>query len=615
MSKMYYRSYAILVLAALVTLLGGTVVTANSPSQAAAPTIRELADKNHFHFGAAASPTHFGDPKYVETLKTEFNMLTPENEAKFCSIQPAQGQFDFRSFDRLMDFAQANQMVVRGHNLVWHQCVPSWLAKGEFSRDEAIKLLRDHIYTVVGRYKGRIPMWDVVNEAIDDSGSGLRDAPWRQFIGDDYVELAFKFAHEADPDALLFYNDYSTEGMNAKSNAVYAMVKDFVARGVPINGVGLQSHFTVGQIDLAGIAQNMKRLGELGLQVQITEMDDRYPPNTPDSILQQQAGDYRALLDTCLNSKYCTAFVTWGVNDLYSWLRDSNLGFYENHTVKPLLFDDEYQKKPAYFAVLDILARHAGDAPILTDEQLAAMNAPIEAAVAEVKLPSPRKSDSKQLAPDPVAGAAYYAPFPITITLDGKTNDWADIPRMTVDNGPMVPANNTTGMQFAVAADAKNIYFLAEVKDGTLISGKHDAATEWYKEDSVEFYINATGNLQISTYKPGVVQIAIPAANIGHSGTPLIAGTNSDTVVVQAVAVKTDDGYIVEASVPLVTDVWKIVPLTLGTVGFQVHLNGASTDSDRDTKLIWSVYDTKDESYLNPSLFGKLIFWKTNKPK
>jgi len=614
MSKMYFRSYVFFAFIALATLVGVTSVTANNQAQTAAPTLRELADKNHFYFGAAVGTYHFGDPKYVETLKTEFNMLTPENEAKLCSVQPQQGKFDFSGLDKLVDFAEQNHMQVRGHTLVWYQCVPGWLATGKFTRDEAIKLLHDHISTEVGRYKGRIAYWDVVNEAIADNGRGLRDTPWRRLIGDDYIEMAFKFAHEADPDALLFYNDFSAEDMNTKSNTVYAMVKDLVDRGVPINGVGFQSHFTVGEMNTDAIDQNMKRLSELGLQVQITEMDDRYPVNSTDAILQPQAGDYRRLLETCLANKNCTAFVTWGVNDLYTWLRDSGLGFYENKSVKPLLFDDDYQPKPAYYAVLDMLARHAGEAPILSDDEIAAMSAPIESTVAEVTLPSPRKSDPKQLAPDPVAGAAYYAPFPIAITLDGKTDDWANIPRMTVDKGPTIPANNTTSMQFAVAADAKNIYFLAEVKDSKLVYGKHDAA-EWYKEDSVEFYLNITGNMQLTAYQPGVVQIAIPTANIGKTGAPLVGGTNSGDVPVQAVVVKTDDGYTVEASVPLVTKVWTVVPLTLGKVGFQVHLNGASTDSDRDTKLIWSAYDTQDQSYMNPSVFGQLIFWKSNKPK
>ncbi len=613
MSKMYFRPYVLFVFIVLMMLIEGTAVTANSAAQTEKPTLRELANKNHFSFGAAAGTYHFGDPKYVETLKTQFNMLTPENEAKFCSVQPQQGKFDFSGFDKLVDFAEQNKMTVRGHTLVWHQCLPAWLSNGKFSRDEAIKLLHDHIATVMGRYKGRIAIWDVVNEAINDSGSGLRDTPWKRLIGDDYIEMAFRFAHEADPDALLFYNDFNAEDMNAKSNRVYAMVKDLVDHGVPINGVGFQSHFTVGKMNTDAIAQNMKRLGELGLQVQITEMDDRYPVNSTDAILQPQAGDYRRLLETCLANKNCTAFVTWGISDLYSWLRDSGLGFYENPNVKPLLFDDDYQPKPAYYAVLDILARHAGEKPILSDAEIEAMNAAPAAALVQVQLPPPHKTDLKQLAPDPVPGTAYYAPFPVAIQLDGKADDWANVPRVTVDKGSMLPPNNTTTMTFAVAADVKNIYFLADVKDSKLVYGKHDPLTEGYKEDSVEFYINATGNLTLTSYKPGVVQIGILAANITHPSVPIISGANSAGLPVQAVVVKTDDGYRVEASVPLVTDVWSITPIQLAKLGFQVHLNGASKDDDRDTKLIWSVYDTQDESYTNPSVFGQLIFWRVKR--
>jgi len=330
----------------------------NISNQETTNSLRELADRNDIYIGAAVYSDHLDDPIHAETLSREFNMLTPENEAKACVIQPELGQFDFRKFDKLVAFAEQNNMIIHGHNLVWHQCVPNWLANGNYSRDEAIQLLRDHIMTVVGRYKGRIAIWDVVNEAIADDGSGLRDTPWRRLIGDDYIELAFQFAHEADPDALLFYNDYGAEGMNAKSDAIYKVVKDFVERDIPLHGVGLQSHFTLGTIPAEAMSRNMERLGELGLQVQITELDVRYEGETNEKILQQQADDYRQVMETCLSSPYCTAFITWGVSDKFTWLRDGNLGFFNNPTVEPLLFDEDYQPKPAYYAVLDTLARH-----------------------------------------------------------------------------------------------------------------------------------------------------------------------------------------------------------------------------------------------------------------
>lgn len=571
--------------------------------------LRDLAAKKGFYIGAAVYTTHLNDPLHVETLSREFNMLTPENEAKACETQPQQGKFTFDGFDRLVDFAEEHDMVVHGHTLVWHQCSPVWLDTGTFTRDEAIELLENHIKTVVGRYKGRVPIWDVVNEAVDDNGQSLRDTPWHRLIGDDYIDLAFQFAHEADPDARLFYNDYGTEGLNAKSNTVYNLVADMIERGVPIHGVGLQAHFELGGFNAEQIAANIKRLGELGLEVQITELDVRYAGEATEETFLRQAGDYRRVLDVCLSSEYCTAFITWGVTDKFTWLRNSNLGFYSNPTVEPLLFDDEYQPKPAYMAVADLLARHAGEEPLLSDEEVEAMLSGTTVA-AEVEIPEPTKSDPAQLAPDSAAGAVYYAAFPVTITLDGETDDWANIPRVTVDTGPTLPANNDTTLVFAAAADDENLYFLAEVTDSTIVAGVRDAASEWYLEDSVELYINASGDLKAGSYVPGIAQIAILAANIDNDSpdTPIIGGSGSADSQVRVMAVKTETGYRIEASVPLVTDVWTIAPEHLGALGFQAHLNGSSGE-DRDTKLIWSVYDTQDQSWNNPGLFGQLIFW------
>src|SRR5262249_40428053 len=156
------------------------------------PTLRELAALNNFHVGAAVYTSHLTDPVHAETFSREFNMLTPENEAKFCQVQPTEGLFVFNKFDSLMAFAEQHKMAVRGHNLVWHQCVPGWLENGKYTHDEAVQLLHDHIFTVVGRYKGRIPIWDVVNEAVADDGSGLRESVWKTLIGDSYVEMAFR---------------------------------------------------------------------------------------------------------------------------------------------------------------------------------------------------------------------------------------------------------------------------------------------------------------------------------------------------------------------------------------------------------------------------------------
>lgn len=574
-------------------------------------TLRELAERNNLYVGAAVYTTHLDNETHAELLGREFNMLTPENEAKACELQAVQGEFNFTRFDRLMDYAEEHDMAVHGHTLVWHQCAPAWL-EGDFTREEGIEILRDHIMTVVGHYKGRIPIWDVVNEGIRDNGSGLRESAWRTLVGDDYIALAFQFAHEADPDALLFYNDYGIEGMGAKSDGVYEMISELLEQGVPIHGIGLQAHITLDatapgrQLSSESLAENMRRFGELGLQVQITEMDVRYNGNASQAILEHQAGDYRRMMEACLDSGYCTAFIVWGVSDNLSWLRYWNN---ETPTVEPLLFNEDYEPKLAYYALLDLLARRAGEEAILNDEELAKILGEIEV---EIEIPEATKSDPAQLAPDSVDGLVYYAPFPVAITLDGNSEDWENVPRVTLDKGTTIPEGNDTFLTFAASADDTNLYLLAEVQDSTLIYGVYEAAAEWYLEDSPEFYLNATGDLEMTSYSDGVAQIAILAANIISPSEPIIGGFNSSTIPVDAIVLETDDGYIVEASVPLQTDVWTIEPGHESILGFNVHLNGASNLDGRDVKFIWSIVDTQDQSWTNPNMFARLVFWDVN---
>jgi endo-1,4-beta-xylanase len=353
-----FRKLSMLVVFAILIAFGRGLSHRDASAQEQ-QTLRELADANDLYIGAAVYTSHLEDPLHAEILSREFNMLTPENEAKMCELQPQQGEYTFEKLDQLVEFAEAHDMVVRGHTLVWHTCMPAWLEFGDFTREEAIEILRDHITTVMTRYKGRIPMWDVVNEAVDDLGVDLRDTPWHRLIGDDYVDLAFQFAREADPDALLFYNDFNTDELNLKSNTVYAMIADMVERGVPIDGVGLQGHVTLGGVDEEKVAENIRRLGELGLEVHITEMDVVYTIDAADFVFKGQANDYRAMMDACLQNKgVCTTFVVWGVTDKFSWRRDPQ--WYNNPNVEPLLFDMNYAPKPAYFALLDTLASNAG---------------------------------------------------------------------------------------------------------------------------------------------------------------------------------------------------------------------------------------------------------------
>lgn len=593
-------------LAMLALLISGAQI-AFTQDEEARPTLREVAELVGLKVGAAAYTYHLDNARHAAVLASEFNVLTPEQEAKPCEVQRVRGRYDFFNFDRLVAFADEHNMSVRGHTLIWHECTPGWVSSGSFTREEAIELLRDHITTVVGRYAGKIPVWDVVNEGIADNAA-IRETPWQRLIGDDYMALAFQFAHEADPDALLFYNDYSIEGLGAKSNTVYAMARDFVERGIPIHGVGFQGHFILGGINPASLRANMQRFADLGLAVHFTEVDIRFDGAPTEDIQRQQARDYRTVLNLCLESAACDTFIVWGVSDRFTWLRGANLGFYYNPLVTPLLFDDQYQPKAAYFAVLNLLASEAGLPPIASDSAPEVAADDPASSTADFALPEPTRSDPDQLAPDSVAGRAYYAPFPVTITLDGETDDWAGIPRVTVDSGTQVPDDNDTTLTFAAAADDTFLYLLADVTDSTIVYG-HYSIGEWYREDSVEFYLNATDDLLAEFYVPGIVQMGLMAANLASPDEPLFGGVNSGDSGVTFVVVETPTGYVIEAAVPLVTAVWDITPAHLLTLGFQAHLNGSS-GTDRDTKLIWSVYDRLDQSWQNPALFGRLIFWE-----
>jgi endo-1,4-beta-xylanase len=318
------------------------------------PTLRSLAEEHGILIGAAVSAGQLIEQDYTETLSREFNILTTENALKFEPVHPSRNQYSFTDADAIVSFAEANGMKVRGHTLVWHSQLPGWINQGAFTREEWINILHDHITTVVGRYKGRIYAWDVVNEAVADDGS-LRDTVWLQGIGPEYIDLAFQWAHEADPQALLFYNDYGASGLGRKSDAIYNLVSDLLERGVPIDGVGFQMHTSLESPPVfSDIAANFKRLNDLGLEVQVTELDVRMrlPATTAD--LTQQANIYRDMLDVCLSADDCTAFVMWGFTDRYSWIPSANPGY-----GSALIFDESYNPKPAYYAFIDAFAEHS----------------------------------------------------------------------------------------------------------------------------------------------------------------------------------------------------------------------------------------------------------------
>jgi endo-1,4-beta-xylanase len=281
-------------------------------------------------------------------------MLEPEEAMKWWVIRPDRSTFDFTHADQVVGFAETHRMKVRGHTLVWGGSNPAWLTSEPFTAEQLNQLLQEHITKVVTRYQGKVFAWDVVNEAFDERGvlrpSLWHDQPGIGFAGKStaYIEQVFRWANAADPQALLFYNDNGGEAINAKSDAIYAMVKDFKQRGVPIDGVGMQMHLFDLQADFDSIDANIARFTALDVQVQITEMDVAVPldatGHASPADLARQAEIYGRIAAACLAHPGCTAIQTWGFTDKYSWIGSKT----KRAKGQALLFDRNYVPKPAY---------------------------------------------------------------------------------------------------------------------------------------------------------------------------------------------------------------------------------------------------------------------------
>jgi len=314
--------------------------------------------------GTAVRPQQLVEPAYAAILAREYNMLEPEDALKWEVVHPDPQKFEFSQADLLVDFALRHNMKVRGHTLVWHRQNPVWLMGGHYSPEELSRILENHIKTVVGHYRGQVFAWDVANEAYDEITLGkLRTTLWYNrpgigFAGGGtyYLEQCFRWAHQADPDALLFYNEAEADNINAKSGAIYAMAKDFRRRGVPIDGIGLQMHIDNLHPEVKSISDNIARFTALGLQVHITELDAALPVNRSGfaraNDLRVQAEIYGSIATACVKHPGCTAIQTWGFTDKYSWI-----GSHSHHTqgaASP--FDREYWAKPAYNALRNAIA-------------------------------------------------------------------------------------------------------------------------------------------------------------------------------------------------------------------------------------------------------------------
>ena len=304
--------------------------------------------------------------KYQQVLGAQFSSLTPENDMKWDAVHPAPDVYDFASADALVAFARANHQQVRGHTLLWHSQNPAWVtaASQTWTCDQARAVLEDHIRTVVGHFKGRIYEWDVANEIFQDTwdngGVRLRTEanPFLKACAADAIALledAFRWAHEADPEAVLFLNDYNAEGINEKTDAYYALAQRMLADGVPLGGFGAQGHLSLLYGFDESIQANFERFAALGLQVAVTEADVRIPLQpgetgpTPEQVAVQ-AERYDAMLEACLNVTACSSFTVWGFPDANSWVPDVFPG--EGWAT---IFEDDYTPKPAFTAMLESL--------------------------------------------------------------------------------------------------------------------------------------------------------------------------------------------------------------------------------------------------------------------
>ena len=340
-------------------------------AQPNSPVAKGLKDyyARYFSMGVAVSPQSLKDPKQEALILKQFNSLTPENAMKMGPIHPEEDRYYWKDADSIVAFAQAHGLKVRGHNLCWHEQTPKWLfydKEGKLvTKDVLLKRLKDHIDQVVGRYKGKIYAWDVVNEAIDDDSTRfLRNSSWYKICGEDFIFKAFEYAHAADPKAVLFYNDYNTERPE-KRERVYKLLKKLLDAKIPVNAVGLQAHWSIYEPQERELIATIEKFASLGIKVQITELDmSVYPWEkqarslrdgelstfTPE-MEQKQADQYAMVFKVFRKYKSVISGVTfWNISDKHTWLDTYPVRGRKNY---PLLFNQNFEPKKAYWSVVN----------------------------------------------------------------------------------------------------------------------------------------------------------------------------------------------------------------------------------------------------------------------
>lgn len=351
---------SVIALATVIMLLSSFGRTGLRNTDSTTDSLKGLKDyyKNYFLIGVAVGPNAL-EGAQAEFIKKHFNSLTAENAMKPALIHPEENRYSWDNADKIVAFAQANGMKVRGHTLCWHNQTAAWMfkdAQGKtVTKEVALARLKDHITTVVSRYKGKVYAWDVLNEAIDDSDSAkmYRETMWYKICGEEFIPKVFQWAHEADPKAVLFYNDYNTENP-VKRDKIYMFLKKLIAEGVPVNAVGLQGHWNVNDPSEKNLRDAIDKFASLGLKVQVTELDvksvgskaDTAKTYTPERE-QNQMDFYKMIFKVFREKKDVITGVTfWGLSDGRSWVD------WPGRRTYPLLFDNNFKPKKAYWEVV-----------------------------------------------------------------------------------------------------------------------------------------------------------------------------------------------------------------------------------------------------------------------
>ncbi|ACU73788.1 glycoside hydrolase family 10 [Catenulispora acidiphila DSM 44928] len=312
----------------------------------AATSLRGLAEAQNRYFGTALTDGDLNNSAETNIAGPQFDMVTPGNEMKWDTTEPSNGSYNFGPGDQILSWAQAHNDRVRGHNLVWHSQLPGWV--NSLPQNQVQGAMEAHITTEATHYKGKLYAWDVVNEPFNEDGS-LRQDVFDKAMGTNYIADAIRTAHAADPNAKLYLNDYNIEGENAKSDGMYNLAKSLLSQGVPLNGIGLESHFIVGQVP-STMQANMQRFAALGLDVAVTELDDRIQLPASSANLQQQAADYANIVKDCLAVSRCVGISQWGVDDGNSWIPGTFPGY-----GAATMYDQNFQPKPAYNSTVSAL--------------------------------------------------------------------------------------------------------------------------------------------------------------------------------------------------------------------------------------------------------------------